>query len=100
MFNCYLHGWSHIEQPCHLCHPVHTFSTSSTDIKIGEKSTAWNEIEELRAAAERLAEALDFVRCNLGIVESPPFPAPVAFAADKAREALAEYRAQFPKGEA
>jgi hypothetical protein len=56
-----------------------------------------NEWMPILAAAEKLAEALEFVRGNLGVIQSPPFPAPVAYAAGKAREALAEYRAKLPK---
>ena len=58
---------------------------------------AAQERDRLRVSAEKLAEALEFISQNLGHPPSPPFPAPFAYSADKAREALAEYREKYPK---
>jgi hypothetical protein len=30
MFNCLLHGWSHVEKPCPVCSPTHTYTSSGT----------------------------------------------------------------------
>lgn len=33
MYSCYVHGWSHIERPCPICHAPHTISTDGTSIR-------------------------------------------------------------------
>jgi hypothetical protein len=34
MFNCYTHGWRHIEKQCPVCFPLRVHTTTSTNIKI------------------------------------------------------------------
>jgi hypothetical protein len=34
MFTCYNHGWNHLINPCPICHPPGTLTTSSTQIDL------------------------------------------------------------------
>ena len=57
MFNCYVHGWSHIERPCSICNPIHIWTSSGTTLEavIGISKS---ELDRLKAENARLREAL------------------------------------------
>lgn len=53
--------------------------------------------KDLEAKLDVAVEALEFISDNLGYQESPPFPAPIVYAADRARQALAKLKPDTEK---
>lgn len=67
MFNCYNHGWSHLEKLCPQCFPVHYTTSDSTalmETRIDQLGSFVRERDELikllKAENSRYREALEF----------------------------------------
>lgn len=52
MFNCYNHGWSHIERECPKCFPAHITTTTSTTFILPDAIVGINKSELDRLKAE------------------------------------------------
>ena len=61
MFNCYVHGWSHGEKPCPLCHPEHTYISSGTGITIHAHFVNEISADEIEQAARDYADSRAFI---------------------------------------
>lgn len=47
MFNCYAHGWSHIQTPCPICSPVETWTSSGTTATIPTSKVEENRTDKI-----------------------------------------------------
>ena len=88
MFNCYSHGWSHIERPCPLCNPVQVITTTSTNITPPQPAQN-SQYDELKAAA---IDVLPFLEMST----DPPKPVPAIMVspADALRQRANEIEAK------
>jgi len=59
MYNCYIHGWSHIDRPCSICNPIHTWTSSGTMVE-AFVAISKSELDRLKSENARLREALEF----------------------------------------
>jgi hypothetical protein len=74
MFNCYEHGWSHIKNPCPLCNPVHTYTSSSTEYLLGVNGRHYEDLKKKLAIAiealdkiKEIETQLDLADCSSGL---------------------------------
>lgn len=100
MFNCYLHGWSHILNMCPACFPAHIISSSGTTIEstrevlpglVEVHKEYYEHLLKAEAMMEEMAEALKEYS-NVIIVDVPNF-GKVEIKGTKANEALRKYQA-------
>lgn len=67
MFNCYLHGWSHIEKECPKCFPEYIVTTASTIVLehlIGVKKSHYDKLLEALTIAKMSLEYISHSDCN------------------------------------
>ena len=57
MFNCHVHGWSHIEKPCSICNPIHIWTSSVTTVE-AFVAISKSELDRLKSENARFKEAL------------------------------------------
>ena len=106
MFNCYLHGWSHIEKPCPICHPLETYTSSGTSIRVATDAIDnrdhlieqmrgqmrlpedIKEIKQLRDALKVAIEALEFYASDESWSRNPDYYAQIEVIDESDREEI------------
>lgn len=58
-FSCYLHGWTHLENPCPICHKVTLVSSGSAGgAVINSEQNTFEQLQKENAALKNLVREL------------------------------------------